>query len=258
VLLVCAACGRLGFEPGAGTTGDAAIGADGSIPSGDSLVPCTIPNLVGHWRFDETNGTIASDATGNGSDGILMNMDPVTDWVPGVIGNGLDFDGIDDRVVVAMPPALANLGPGTWAFWTTVRAIDGTFLYKSDDNFEEGWWVDVNTANGGIGFAGVHDGNNLRRYTSMYTMNAWTHVAITWDGVRMATGASIYIGGALATIDGTSTAAQGAHGDDTMRDLFIGGGGQGSNYNLSGTIDELRIYNRVLSQLEIAQLPICQ
>ena len=46
----------------------------------------TDPGLEAWWMLDETSGTIASDSSGNGYDGTLMNMDP-NDWVTGKIGN---------------------------------------------------------------------------------------------------------------------------------------------------------------------------
>ena len=45
--------------------------------------------MVAHWKLDETTGLTASDELGS-SDGTLMNMDG-TEWVPGVVGNALDF-----------------------------------------------------------------------------------------------------------------------------------------------------------------------
>ncbi len=52
-------------------------------------------DLIGLWRFDETSGTIAHDASGNGHDGTIMG-DPK--WGAGKIGGGLEFDGTDDVV----------------------------------------------------------------------------------------------------------------------------------------------------------------
>ena len=60
------------------------------IASGVSIKP----NIVGHWKLDETSGTTATDSSGAGNDGTLNNMDPATDWVYGEIGGGLDFDGV--------------------------------------------------------------------------------------------------------------------------------------------------------------------
>ncbi|NOY80785.1 MAG: hypothetical protein GXP31_07245 [Kiritimatiellaeota bacterium] len=37
--------------------------------------------LMAYWRFDDGAGTTLTDATGNGHNGTLTNMDPATDWI---------------------------------------------------------------------------------------------------------------------------------------------------------------------------------
>ena len=72
----------------------------GSVESGltEVLVNDGILNgLVGWWKFDETNGTVAYDSSGNGNDGNLTNGPT---WVGGKIGGALSFDGGDDFVDV--------------------------------------------------------------------------------------------------------------------------------------------------------------
>jgi hypothetical protein len=53
--------------------------------------------LVGWWKFDEGSGDIAYDASGNGYNGTI-NGNP--EWASGIVGHALEFDGIDDFVVV--------------------------------------------------------------------------------------------------------------------------------------------------------------
>jgi len=43
-------------------------------------------DLVGWWPFDETEGSIAKDLSGNGNDGTIVGT-PI--WVPGKIGGAL-------------------------------------------------------------------------------------------------------------------------------------------------------------------------
>ena len=46
-------------------------------------------NLVAHWTFDDGSGATATDASGNGHDGTLING-PL--WAAGQVGsNALDF-----------------------------------------------------------------------------------------------------------------------------------------------------------------------
>ena len=51
--------------------------------------------LVGWWKFDETDGNVASDSSGNGNDGNLTNGPT---WTEGKIGGALSFDNVDDFV----------------------------------------------------------------------------------------------------------------------------------------------------------------
>jgi hypothetical protein len=52
--------------------------------------------LVGYWSFDDGTGTIASDSSGNGNNGTLVNGPT---WIAsGEIAGALFFDGVDDYV----------------------------------------------------------------------------------------------------------------------------------------------------------------
>ena len=54
-------------------------------------LPARGQNLVVHYKFDETSGTVVSDSSGNGLDAQTMG---VTSWVPGMVAGGLDLDGL--------------------------------------------------------------------------------------------------------------------------------------------------------------------
>jgi hypothetical protein len=76
--------------------------------------------------------------------------------------------------------------------------------------------------------------------TSTLTLNTWTHLAGTYDGTAL----RLYVNGALVATfaqTGSMTATTGA--------LRIGG--DFSNEFFTGLIDEVRVYNRALSQTEI-------
>ena len=65
--------------------------------------------LAGAWMFNEGRGDLAWDLSGAGHTGALTDMDPSSDWVGGPHGHALDFDGMDDRVIVG-PDAGIKLG----------------------------------------------------------------------------------------------------------------------------------------------------
>ena len=49
---------------------------------------------IAHWRFDEGTGATAQDASGNNNDG---NVDGAN-WVAGLRGSALEFDGVEDSL----------------------------------------------------------------------------------------------------------------------------------------------------------------
>jgi hypothetical protein len=65
------------------------------------IYACTVgaqdPSLVGWWKLDEGSGETAYDSSGNAYDGTIHG-DP--EWAFGIIDQALEFDGIDDYVVV--------------------------------------------------------------------------------------------------------------------------------------------------------------
>ncbi|MCH8987029.1 hypothetical protein IIA94_02575, partial [Patescibacteria group bacterium] len=88
-----------------GTGGVLAIngyfGGGGSIPEDTFTL-----GLVGYWDFEEGNGIIAADSSGNGNDGTLTNMTE-DDWVAANnpktnTGGALEFDEVDDYVSIAV------------------------------------------------------------------------------------------------------------------------------------------------------------
>jgi hypothetical protein len=65
--------------------------------------------LVGHWKLDETSGTVAADSSGNGLNGTVQGGGT---WVAGKIGGAWQADGTDDYVELGNPAALDLSGAG--------------------------------------------------------------------------------------------------------------------------------------------------
>jgi len=92
------------------------------------------PDLVGWWPFDEGEGTVAHDASGNGNDGVFVG-DP--QWVEGIIGGALEFNG-DDYVNCGNGDSLQIRDQITMAFWFKVEAFQNTwegFIAKGDNSY---------------------------------------------------------------------------------------------------------------------------
>ncbi|MHC4301179.1 MAG: LamG domain-containing protein, partial [Planctomycetota bacterium] len=208
------------------------------------------PNLVGMWTFDEGMGNNALDWSGNGNHGKLFG----TDWTaPGVIGDAaLDLNG----GYVAIQNLSYNSTDNTevtvcvWLrtnSWATQRVV------SFDRN--EYWRLEINGNGGGDGqigwdvmtSTGLVDSGSITRVDD----EIWHHVCGVFDNGRM----TIYIDGiAEPSVTGGPT-----FGSGNTRFGFISAESDASSFNgtrgggssVFGDIDDVRIYNRALTQEEI-------
>lgn len=209
--------------------------------------------LVAHWEFDESSGTSASDNTGNGHTGTLTDMDPVNDWVAGHIGGALDFDGNNDNVESPDADDLDNTNALTitaWAYPTNLngnpQAIISKRIYFPNDNSYGIFFYTANRLNVDI------DSNNDRfSSNTIFSDNQWYHIAVVFDGTQTAgQRVRIYVNGALDITGAESSSVL----PNYSSPIKIGqlNGNNGSFFE--GRLDDIRIYNRVLSNTEIQTL----
>jgi hypothetical protein len=194
------------------------------------------PNLVGWWKFDEGYGTTAIDWSGHGNDGTLQG-DP--QWVDGIINGALEFNGNDFVTMDGVADDMTgnNMSMGAWI--------------KFSNTSEEGILC-VNTGGRGNVILMEHDGAQIGMWESSYEVYSgvnvndgkWHHVMYTRSG---ATG-FLYVDGVLT---GTHTADFALSSSDLWS---VGqewdGGGPSEFFN--GTVDDVRIYNKVLTEAEVA------
>lgn len=218
-------------------------------------------NIVGLWHFDEGTGLTAADSSGDGNDGTLTNMDPATDWVAGKFGMALDFDGINDYVRVPDSETY-EVSTGTIKLW-----------FKTDTNFADtsrmnGYLIGKQASDGISTFSVVmlgafhhsdnggkllfwirdSDGSNSISLESPTRLDDgfWHHVACVWGSEGM----KLYIDGVEVASDPYTGWWDGNTTDLGIGDILKGGGAL--PYAFDGVIDEVRIYDRVLCDDEIA------
>ncbi len=213
----------------------------------------TDTSLKAYWSFNgkDVSGTTAYDRSGAGNTGTLTNGPAV---INGKLGQALSFDGTDDYVnITSMPSAM---------FANTTFTVTGWFKTGTDgyiasqDICDGGWRIHVSSgylragtrANGGCGAGGTD-----RYSTTRVDDNKWHHfaVVITTDTT---TGASndteLYVDGVPNQGVLTTGAAYGTAGVNTVQ---IGTRYSGDQ-TFSGSIDEVRIYNRELAAAEVLGL----
>jgi hypothetical protein len=206
--------------------------------------------LVGHWKFDETSGTAVADSSGNSNNGTLTNG-PV--WSTGKISNALFFDGADDYVNVTSDSSL-NVYPLTVSAWIKTSAnnsnqrgviskylsasLNGYQIFLRGGDIYAWYFKDENNSvyGSGDGLAG-----------GAVSDNEWHHIIFTVD----ATGGKLYVD----NIQKDSKAWVGTPGSTTSsQDLRIGSYPPDATNYFPGSIDDVRVYSRVLSVSEIQEL----
>ena len=199
-------------------------------------------NVMGMWLLDDGDGDMATDSSGNGNDGVL-NGGP--EWVAGVFGGALLFDG-SNQVEIADDPTLdAELNDGfTFVCWQNQPAgdADGGYIVK-----EEGWDNNMSYrffSNHGndFGFMVVpQDGTIEEYYGGAPQDDTWHHVGGVYTGSEI-----------IGYMDGEEVGRwpydMGVADNDSR--VFIGSGHPDGEY-FPGMLDDLALFNVPLSQDEI-------
>ena len=194
-------------------------------------------DLVGWWKFDETSGTIARDASGNGNDGTLKG-DPM--WVAGKIAGALQLDGDGDYVDVGSV-GISGVDQRTIAGWakastTAIPAWTSVFGFVPDGDTDGTYFdIEVDDAGNYIVFVGGWGA------IFMPVDTQWHHFALNYNGE----GGSWFLDGEFVdSLDGAL---------GTIDQVRIGARLSNSNY-FPGLIDDVRIYNKALTIEEIKKL----
>ena len=235
-----------------GTDGDGR-GVYGQLFDGGA--PTVDPTLVGHWPLDDgaidDTTTTALNSAGNGLDGTLEGDSGFT---PAQQSTGVTLDGFTGLIRIPDP------GPGTQldatnaltiALWVRPDHLDGTtqVLVSKDNAYElelgklgAGTW-DLRLRNEGAHTA-----------TTQLEETVWQHLAMTWDGAQVCS----YYNGLL---DGCSVFGLVLSPNDN--DLGLGArpslpANGGPVFHLQGAIDEVYVYDRALTDVEIADLVLAE
>jgi type II secretory pathway pseudopilin PulG len=197
-----------------------------------SLAPF-IGGLVGYWSFDEASGTIAYDYSGYNNNGTLYNG-PV--WTTGKVGSALSFDGVDDYMQTSNSIDLSNKSftAIAWVYRISSQGDQGIISQNAGGNNK---YLHCNIRSQKPYFGFYY--NDLSGNTTVQT-NIWYMIAFVYDyekNIRR-----IYLNNVIDAQDNPSSAYQGSS--------LIKVGVYASSY-LNGFIDEVRIYNRALTNQEI-------
>ncbi|MGA2677845.1 MAG: sugar-binding protein [Sedimentisphaerales bacterium] len=197
--------------------------------------------LLGWWKFDEKEGTTAADSSGNGNDGTLVGN---PQWRPqgGKIGGAIELSGKGDYVKIANESAFNITSQITVAAWVNITSVpqEWTGIVTKGDT---AWRLSTSFANNVFHFGTARE-DYLNGVTTV-SSGQWHHVACVYDGSKM----SIYVDGKLDV----SRPQSGPIATNNFP-VCIGENIELTGHCWNGLIDDVRIYNYVLSENEIAAL----
>ena len=191
-------------------------------------------------HFDEGSGTTVKDESGHGNDGTVYGAT----WTTGISGKALNFDGVDDYVDIPDSDSFDDLSEFSVSLWINMDENDPRdwpVIIGRQKNNNQGLWCfqDQHTHHLGlnIGDGATNTGGDTKFLT--VPINEWHFVTFAFDGTIMRN----YIDGKykhshIPLINYLNS----------KTNFYIGG--RHSGY-FNGSIDEVAIWNRVLSPEEI-------
>ena len=193
-------------------------------------------DLAGYWKFDEGSGTTAHDSSGNENDGTLVGG---AQWVAGNFGGAIQFNGsnayvtashipLDSRsftVTMWVNPVLYTSEQIVFSQGTSGTDAEMHFRLNGDGSVRMGFYNNDLDTPGGL----IKDNN-------------WYHITFWYDFENQ--NRRIYIDGELEA-ELAASPYLGTSGDTII------GSWHGDTQWFQGIIDDVRIYNRILSDVEI-------
>jgi len=205
-------------------------------------------NPTALWHFDDGSGTSAADSSGNGNVGTLQNSPT---WITGQVNGALQFNGTNQYVSIGNPADLNIQGNITLAGWVNLQSSSGmgaaiiSHGTCNADGMNTSPSVFLQMMGGDMAVGCVDATNTMYLAGSMVSGSGWTHWAGTYDGTNW----NLYMNGQLMT---STASTVGAVSVNDNWSIAADGGGTQNFFN--GSLDEVHVFNRALSPLEISVL----
>ncbi|MBI4039236.1 LamG domain-containing protein [Candidatus Daviesbacteria bacterium] len=232
--------------------------------SSPGTTPVALPAPIAYWRLDEGDGTTTKNEGSEGSslNGTLINVKPYSSgWTFGKYGSALAYDGVDDYVVASNDALATNSNLTVSAWFKTTSSNNGFIIDRNGDTtINYRLFTNAFTASSGRidGSANKLSGNLwfsdgitpiLTSQTNVTDGN-WHNGALVYDSSSKTI--SLYVDGKLEA--GPTPTGKTGYLVDTKNKTFIGAWANndrpGGHY-FNGTIDEVKIYNTVLTSGQI-------
>jgi len=235
------------------------ITVDGDVVFSAGTFPVAYSNLVAWYPFDsgEYGGSNADDVTailggsgndtafdGNVSGPSYQSSGGVTDIRAGVNSGGFDFQGSNDRITVS--GSGIKLTTQTVMGWFNADTTSGpmsSLMHANSSGSRSGFnfvWVNGDVQ---VRLENAAASNPVNINSGSFSTGTWTHIAMTTSGTNGT--CEVFRDGSFVGSDTYSNYVP------TNSDMSIGTSLDGFWVDYDGQIDDVRIYNSVLSSTEI-------
>jgi hypothetical protein len=226
-----------------------AISSDGA--SADSTpASVSVGSSAPHasWRFDQNNGSSATDSSGNSRHAALVNTPT---WTAGRLNNGLSFASASSHHATLPSGVVSTLNDFTLSVWVRMTTLANWARI-----------VDFGTGTTNYLFLAPRASTGFPRFalrtatvgeqsingTVALPTGTWTHLAVTLSG---STG-TLYVNGVAVGTNPAMTLTPASLGVTTQN--YFGRSQFSADLYLNGALDELQIHARALTAAEVATL----
>jgi hypothetical protein len=211
-----------------------------------SVAPSLDSGLLGLWHFAEGTGATSLDSSGTGNTAVLTNGPK---WTAGYTGNGLQFNGVSSYVEAPVGAWFGGNNPLTASAWVyATSGTNGPVFGVTSTKPPGGWNMPFLSILGSTVYGWIWNvGAGNTPISATVSLDAWHHLAITYTP---GTGEIFYVDGATVGSKAGTYSPSGAF--DYWSTDMPASRIAGMNAYLVGRIDEVRAYNRTLSDAEVS------
>ncbi|MBO3744680.1 glycoside hydrolase family 127 protein [Streptosporangiaceae bacterium NEAU-GS5] len=206
------------------------------------------PAFLAWYKFDETSGTTAADASGANHPATVAGG---TSWVAGRTGNALNLAGSNGYA--RLPNGiLGGVGDFTVACWVRLTAVSNwSRIFDFGTGTTANMFLVPRSGGGTVRFAITTSGAGGEQQVNgpaALATGAWAHVAVTLSGNTCI----LYVNKAEVARNTGVTLRPSGLGATTAN--YLGRSQYSGDPYLNGQLDDFRLYSRALSAAEIAAL----
>ena len=198
-------------------------------------------SLVGYWNMDEGIGSVMQDGSGNNNNGTLVNSPA---WVTGKFGNATSLFS-SQNIQIPYSEKFDNFTEFSISAWIYPTAW-GTYNYIINKGWQSQGAFVLHFASSGILYFTLRDSTGQKGANSgtRLSLNQWYHVLGTYQR-NTTNGVKLYVNAVQHL--GSNTLDEALNNNNSIQISNTGN-------PFNGIIDDVRIYNRALSAMEVATL----